>query len=69
MNPRTPPPFVPLSSEARHSIGTDAAATHLGRAPATLRRWATSGDGPLIPIRVYGRLAWPVADLRRVLGL
>ena len=26
-------------------------------------------DGPLRPIRINGRLAWPVSELRRVLGV
>ena len=26
-------------------------------------------DGPLRPMRINGRLAWPVSELRRVLGV
>jgi hypothetical protein len=26
-------------------------------------------DGPIRPLRVNGRLAWPVAEIRRVLGV
>lgn len=26
-------------------------------------------NGPLRPIRVHGRLAWPVAEIRRLLGV
>ena len=35
----------------------------------TLRCWASREDGPLRPMRINGRLAWKVADLRRVLGV
>jgi hypothetical protein len=28
-----------------------------------LRKWACYEDGPLHPVRVNGRLAWPVADI------
>jgi hypothetical protein len=41
----------------------------LGRAPQTLRLWACSEDGPLRPLRINGRLAWPVGELRRLLGV
>ena len=39
-------------------------------APQTLRMWAMKdGTGPVRPLRVHGILAWPVAELRRVLGV
>jgi len=61
--------LVPLDREARTAIPTAEAALHLGRAAQTLRCWAMREDGPVRPIRVHGRLAWPVAELRRVLGV
>ena len=66
-----PPPqaFPPLDREARTAVETACAAFHLSRQPQTLRGWACHEDGPLRPIRVHGRLAWPVAELRRVLGV
>ena len=46
------------------------AAYYLDRAPQTLRMWAMKdGTGPVRPLRVHGILAWPVAELRRVLGV
>lgn len=60
--------FAPLENETRTYVDTDAAAYHLNRQPQTLRGWACHKDGPLRPIRVHGRLAWPVSELRRVLG-
>jgi hypothetical protein len=61
--------FPPLHLETRPAVDTAAAAHYLGRRPQTLRGWACHEDGPLRPIRVHGRLAWPVAELRRVLGV
>ena len=60
--------FPPLDVETRVAVPTDCAAHHLSRRPQTLRTWACFENGPLRPIRINGRLAWPVADIRRVLG-
>lgn len=60
--------FAPLDTETRAAIDTAAAAYHLGRQPQTLRCWAFRENGPLRPIRVHGRLLWPVAELRRLVG-
>lgn len=60
---------VPLTHETRAALPTQEAAFHLNRAQQTLRLWACNEDGPLRPIRIHGRLAWPVAELRRILGV
>ena len=68
---RPRPVFVPLESETRAAVDTATAAHHLNRQPQTLRVWAcleTFPDG-LRPLRVNGRLAWPVSALRSVLGV
>ncbi len=39
----------------------------LNRQPQTLRRWAAYEDGPLRPIRINGRLLWPLADAQQML--
>lgn len=65
----TGPAFVPLDTETRAAVDTATAAYHLNRQPQTLRAWACLENGPLRPVRVHGRLAWPVAELRRVLGV
>ena len=65
----TGPAFVSLDAETRAAVDTATAAYHLSRQPQTLRGWACKEDGPLRPVRVHGRLAWPVAELRRVLGV
>lgn len=61
--------FVALDQETRTAVDTDCAAFHLNRAPQTMRIWACKENGPLRPLRINGRLAWPVAELRRVLGI
>lgn len=61
--------LVPLALEARAALPTPEAAGHLNRAQQTLRLWAMREDGPIRPLRINGRLAWPVAELRRVLGV
>ncbi len=58
---------IPLDRETRANLPTPEAAFHLNRAQQTLRIWAMRENGPLRPIRVNGRLGWPVAELRRLL--
>lgn len=60
---------APLDRETRSAVDTATAAYHLNRQPQTLRGWACLENGPLRPLRINGRLAWPVAELRRVLGV
>jgi hypothetical protein len=62
-------PFTPLDCETRTAVDTETAAYHLSREPQTLRVWACRENGPLRPMRVHGRLAWPTAEIRRVLGV
>ncbi len=59
--------YPPLVHENRTAIDTNAAAFYLVRKPQTLRAWACHEDGPLRPIRINGRLAWAVADIKRIL--
>lgn len=61
-------PFVPLDKEVRITVETDVAAFHLNRKPQTLRTWACKENGPIRPLRINGRLAWPVLELRHLLG-
>lgn len=60
-------PRVPLEEVMRPMVSTDEAAYYLNRKPQTLRVWACTEAGPLRPIRLHGRLAWPVEDIRRLL--
>lgn len=61
--------FPPLSVINRPTINTACAAFYLDRAPQTLRSWASKGDGPIKPLNVHGRLAWPVDKIRQLLGV
>ncbi len=61
--------YMPLALETRTHVPTDCAAFQLLRQQQTLRGWACRDDGPLRPVRINGRLAWPVADIRRLLGV
>lgn len=65
-----PQQFPTLESVTRPTVDTAAAAYYLNRRPQTLRIWACyETAGPLRPMRINGRLAWPVSELRRVLGV
>jgi hypothetical protein len=57
-----------LDGETRSAIPTHEAAFHLSRAKQTMRLWACQENGPIRPIRINGRLAWPVAQLKGLLG-
>ncbi|MDP2268092.1 MAG: DNA-binding protein, partial [Deltaproteobacteria bacterium] len=41
----------------------------LNRKPQTLRGWACLENGPIRPLRINGRLAWSVLELKRLLGV
>lgn len=59
--------YTPLDQETRPYVTTAAAAFYLCRQEQTLRIWACKDNGPIRPIRIHGRLAWPVRELRRLL--
>lgn len=63
------PPFPPLEQITRPTVPTEQASYYLDRRPQTMRGWACLENGPIRPVRINGRLAWKVSDLRRVLGV
>ncbi len=69
MEKKAPQQFPPLESVTRPTVDNAAAAYYLNRRPQTLRVWACLENGPIRPSRVHGRLAWPVSELKRVLGV
>ena len=70
MHSANTPQFQSLATETRAALPTPEAAYHLNRAQQTLRLWAMGNcPAPIRPMRINGRLAWPVADLKRVLGM
>ena len=64
----TAPTFTPLAQEQRTDVDTATAGHWLSRRPQTMRIWALTGH-PIQPRRINGRLAWPVAEIRRLLGV
>ena len=64
-----PVDFIPLDKETRTHVSTKVLCYHLGRKEQTARGWACHEDGPLRPIRINGRLAWAVTDIKRLLGV
>ena len=59
--------YPPLESETRSVVPTDSAAFYLNRKPQTLRAWSCFHNSTLRPVRINGRLAWNVADIRNLL--
>ena len=60
--------YPPLDTLTQDFLPTHAAAHYLGRQPQTLRQWAIKYDlSPIKPRRIAGRLAWSVADIRKML--
>ena len=57
-------PTVPTATAATAAT----AAYLLNRQPQTLRQWACREDGALRPVRINGRLAWSVAEIKSLLS-
>ena len=60
--------FTPLEQVTRTAVPTADAAYYLNRQPQTLRAWACLETGPLLPIRINGRLAWSVGEIKSLLS-
>lgn len=54
--------------EVRKTFTTADAAKALNRAPQTLRQWACLENGPIRPVRINGRLAWPADEIASLLN-
>lgn len=64
--------YPPLAQVTRTHVDTEQAAYYLNRRPQTLRGWKCFGSFPhpaLMPLSINGRLSWPVAGIRAVLGV
>lgn len=61
--------YPPLERVNRPTVPTEQAAYYLNRKPQTLRTWACLENGAIRPIRINGRLAWPVEEIRKLLGI
>lgn len=49
------------------TMTTAEAAAALNRKRATLNRWAFTRSGPIQPVRINGRLAWPLDQIAALL--
>ena len=59
--------FPALELVTKPNLTTAEASHFLNRQPQTLRAWACLENGPIRPLRINGRLAWPVAAIRALL--
>jgi hypothetical protein len=50
------------------TLTTAKAAAALNRKPQTLNKWAFNGTGPVQPVRINGRLAWPADAIAALLN-
>jgi hypothetical protein len=60
--------LTPLDQETRDILPTKEAARHLNRSDQTMRKWACLQTGPIMPVKVNGRLGWRTGDIRRLVG-
>lgn len=65
---KTSKSYPSIDQEMRSHVDTNCDAFWLGRQSQTLRSWASTEQGPLRPHRIHGRLAWPVAEIKRLLS-
>lgn len=61
--------FGSLAQETRSTVDTATAAHYLNRRMQTLQKWSSQGTGPLTPIRLNGRLSWPVGEIKKLMGV
>lgn len=59
----------PLNEVTSPNVNTAAAAYYLNRKPQTLRIWAAKQIGSIQPQNINGRLAWSVAEIKKVAGV
>jgi hypothetical protein len=50
------------------TLTTAEAAQALNRQPKTLNKWAFTHTGPIQPLRINGRLAWPADQIAALLS-
>lgn len=50
------------------TLTTAEAAAALNRKPQPLNKWAFTGQGPVQPVRINGRLAWPADKIAALLA-
>lgn len=61
--------FQPIEQVTLTIVPTEQAAFYLNRRPQTLRVWAMRENGLIKPLRINGKLAWPVKEIKKALGI
>lgn len=61
------PIFPPIELVNRPTVSTAQAAFYLNRKPQTLRGWAMN-EKIIRPVRLNGRLAWPIEAIKAALA-
>ena len=61
--------FSTLETITRPTVNTAEAAFYLNRKQQTLRGWSSGEKGPIRPLHVHGRLAWPVREIKALMGV
>ena len=59
--------FQPLEQVTLPTVPTNQAAYYVNRRPQSLRAWASLENGPIRPIRINGRLAWPIDQIKMLM--
>jgi hypothetical protein len=62
----TPPP---LETVTKSCCTTAEAAHYMNRKPQTLRCWAMSQRGDILPNRINGRLLWSIPQIKKLAGV
>lgn len=63
------PAFPPLEHVTRPNLTTKEFAYYTNRKSQTLRAWACHENGPIKPLKINGRLAWPTPSVKALLGV
>ena len=61
--------YPPIGEVTRETLTSEEAAFYLNRKPQTMRAWACLENGPVHPLRIHGRLAWKVSDIKSILQI
>jgi hypothetical protein len=59
--------FPPLETVTSPTVTTKAAGHYMNRKDQTMRSWACLENGPILPVRINGRLHWRVSDIKTLL--
>lgn len=68
MTPNQVSPGLLKTASIPATLTTAEAAAALNRKPNTLNKWAFTKRGPVQPVRINGRLAWPAAAIAALLN-